>query len=76
MRKMGWNLEGRQDLDKQRMKGRQSGQEGPHTHTHTHTDLKVGVSKVCACVHTSSLIHSLRPILVLQAGFVPPGWRC
>lgn len=72
MRKMGWKLEGRQDLGKQRMKGRQAGQEGPHTHT----DLKVGVSRVCACVRTSSLIHSLRPILVLQAGLVPPGWRC
>ena len=56
MRKMGWKLEGRQDLGKQRMKGRQSGQEGPrththihtHTHTHTHTDLKVQVSKMQA----------------------------
>lgn len=44
MRKMGWKLEGRQDVGKQRMKGRQSGQEG-----HTHTDLKVRVSKICVC---------------------------
>ena len=60
MRKMGWKLEGRQDLGKQRMKGRQSGQEGPrththihtHTHTHTHTDLKVQVSKMCVFLCT------------------------
>ena len=54
MRKMGWKLEGRQDLGKQRMKGRQSGQDGPrtHTHTHTHRDLKVQVSKMCVFLCT------------------------
>ena len=56
MRKMGWKLERRQDLGKQRMKGRQSGQEGPCTHTHTrtltHTDLKYELVRgVCVCEH-------------------------
>ena len=30
-------LGGKRDLGKQKMKGRQSRQEGPHAHTHTHT---------------------------------------
>lgn len=55
MRKMGWKLEGRQDVGKQRMKGRQSGQEG-----HTHTDLKVRVSKVCVFLCTLVALFTTR----------------